>query len=265
MAGRRQRDVGALLLLLPVAAAAVLFGAPLLGLLLRAPWSRCGELLASPALRDAFGLSLLASVAATALCALLGLPLAAWLAAGRSPLRAVVRVLVTLPMVLPPVVGGVALLLAFGRRGVVGGPLHDWLGVALPFTTPGVVLAEAWVAMPFFVLTAEAGLRGFDRRYADVATTLGASRWRVFRTVTLPMVAPALRAGCVVAWARALGEFGASITFAGNLAGSTRTLPLAVYTALETEPDAAIAMSLVLVGTAVLLLFLLRDRWLPLR
>jgi molybdate transport system permease protein len=168
-------------------------------------------------------------------------------------------------MVLPPVVGGVALLLAFGRNGIAGQALERLFGVALPFTTAGVVLAETYVAMPFFVLTAEAGLRSFDRRYANAAATLGAGRWRRFLTVTLPMIAPTLKAGLVVAWARALGEFGATITFAGNLSGRTRTLPLAVYTALETRPEAAIALSLMLVLVSAATLFALRRQWLPLR
>jgi molybdate transport system permease protein len=195
----------------------------------------------------------------------LGLPLAVWLAAGASRLHTVVRVLVTLPMVLPPVVGGVAMLLADGRGGIVGAPAEEWLGIALPFTTGGVVVAETWVAMPFFVLTVEAGLRSLDRRYGDAAASLGAGPWRVFRTVTLPMIAPSLRAGLLVAWARALGEFGATITFAGNLAGETRTLPLAVYTALETEPDAAIVLSLVLVAISAAVLLALRKQWFPVR
>jgi molybdate transport system permease protein len=174
-------------------------------------------------------------------------------------------VLVTLPMVLPPVVGGVAMLLAYGRKGIVGAPLDEWFGVVLPFTTGGVVLAETYVAMPFFVLTAEAGLRSFDRRHAAAAATLGAGPWRTFRTVTMPLIAPSLQAGIVVAWARALGEFGATITFAGNLAGQTRTMPLAVYVALETEPEAAIVLSLVLVLVSGVLLFLLRKQWFPVR
>jgi molybdate transport system permease protein len=195
----------------------------------------------------------------------LGLPLAAWLAGEPTRLRAIVRVLVTLPMVLPPVVGGVALLFAYGRRGLVGGPLEELVGFALPFTVAGVIAAETWVAMPFLVLTVEGGLRSFDARFADAAATLGASPWRTFRSVTLPMIGPSLRAGLLVAWARALGEFGATITFAGNLAGHTRTLPLAVYAALETRPEAAVVLSLVLVLVSGSLLFLLRRQWFPVR
>jgi molybdate transport system permease protein len=168
-------------------------------------------------------------------------------------------------MVLPPVVGGVALLFAYGRRGLVGGPLEELVGFALPFTVAGVIAAETWVAMPFLVLTVEGGLRSFDARFADAAATLGASPWRTFRSVTLPMIGPSLRAGLLVAWARALGEFGATITFAGNLAGHTRTLPLAVYAALETRPEAAVVLSLVLVLVSGSLLFLLRRQWFPVR
>ncbi len=247
----------------PVVLAALLFGLPLLGLLARAPWATFLEQLGSPPVLAALRLSLVCSVAAALGALALGLPLAAWLASGRSPARTAVRVLVLLPMVLPPIVGGVALLLAFGRNGLVGAPLERLLGVSLPFTTAGVVLAETYVATPFLVLAVESGLRSFDARYAEAAATLGASRWRTFRTVTLPMIAPAVRAGLVVAWARALGEFGATITFAGNLQGRTRTLPLAVFNALETRPEAAIVLSVILVGVSALLLFALRDRWFP--
>ncbi|MEZ6037603.1 MAG: molybdate ABC transporter permease subunit [Planctomycetota bacterium] len=243
--------------------AVVLLAAPLLGLLWRTPWSRVGAVVFDPPMLDALWLSLRCSLSAALLSLLLGLPLAAWLAHGTSRLRAVVRVLVTLPMVLPPVVGGVAMLLAFGKNGLVGGPLERWLGLVLPFTSEGVVLAETYVALPFLVLTVEGGLRSLDGRFLDAAATLGAGPWRVFRAVTLPMIAPSLRAGLLVAWARALGEFGATITFAGNLAGHTRTMPLAVYTALETSPDAAIVLSLVLVAVSAAVLFCLRRQWFP--
>lgn len=261
----RRRDFTALAALLPVGIAVAFFLLPLLGLLLRAPWSDFLGQAASKEVLDALWLSLLCSSAAAVASLLFGLPLAAWLAAGGGRLRAAVRVLVTLPMVLPPVVGGIALLVAYGRNGIVGAPLARWFDVALPFTTAGVVVAATYVAMPFFVLTAEAGLRSFDGRYGDAAATLGAGRWRTFWTVTVPMVSPSLRAGLVVAWARALGEFGATITFAGNLAGHTRTMPLQVYAALETRPEAAIVLSLLLVLLSGVLLFLLRERWLPVR
>jgi len=167
-----------------------------------------------------------------------------------------------LPIVLPPVVAGVALLVVFGRRGLLGIWLDRWLGIRLPFTTAGAALAETFVAMPFFVLTMEGALRAVDRRLEDAARTLGASRWTAFRRVTLPLVRPSLLAGAVLAWARALGEFGATITFAGNVPGRTQTLPLAVYLALETRPEAAFALSLVLLAVSLAVLVGLRGRWL---
>ena len=166
-----------------------------------------------------------------------------------------------MPLVLPPVVGGVALLLVLGRRGLVGQYLYDWFGVSLPFTTAGVVVAEAFVAMPFLVIAVEGALRGADPRYEEAAATLGASRWLTFRRVTLPSIAPGVVAGTVLCWARALGEFGATITFAGNFPGRTTTMPLAVYLALETDPGAAIVLSLVLLVVSVVVLVSLRDRW----
>lgn len=236
---------------------------PLLGLLLRVPWAELPSQFADPALREALGLSLLCSLAAAALAAILGLPLAHWLASGRSRARTTTRILVVLPMVLPPVVAGVALLLAFGRQGILGAPLEALTGITLGFTPLAVVLAEAYVALPFFVLAVESGLRSVDPRFAEAAATLGAAPARRFREITLPLIAPALRAGLLLAWARALGEFGATITFAGNLAGETRTLPLAIYTAMENSPDAAIALSVVLVLISIGVLFFLRDRWFP--
>jgi molybdate transport system permease protein len=165
-------------------------------------------------------------------------------------------------MVLPPVVGGVALFAAFGRRGLVGRPLDEWFDVRFAFTTTGVVMAETFVSMPFLVLSIEAGLRGLDRRAEEAARTLGASRWYAFRRVTLPAVRPALVAGAVLAWARALGEFGATITFAGNLPGRTQTMPLAVYLALQNDTGQALVLSLVLIVVSFAVLAGLRDRWL---
>lgn len=235
---------------------------PLLGLLLRTPWARLPELLSSPIALEALRLSLVCSLGATALAIVMGVPLAWVLARSRISGKTVVRALVTLPLVLPPVVGGVALLLAFGRRGVVGQYLYDWFGIQLPFSTAGVIIAEAFVAMPFLVITLEGALRSADPRFDEAAATLGAGRWTVLRRVTLPLIAPALIAGTVLAWARALGEFGATITFAGNLPGVTQTLPLAVYAALDTDRDAAIALSLVLLVASLAVLLLLRDRYL---
>jgi molybdate transport system permease protein len=238
------------------------FVVPLVGLLYRAPWSTALGDLTSPEALTALRLSFVVSVAATALALVLGVPLA-WIYA-RVPFRGrdVVRALTTLPMILPPVVGGVALLFAFGRRGLFGQALDTWFGIRLPFTTAGAILAAAFVAMPFLVLTVEAGLRSMDRRYEDAARTLGAGRWLVFRRVTLPLIAPSVFAGAVLCWARALGEFGATITFAGNLPGTTQTLPLAVYVALETRPEVAITLSLVLLAVSLAILVAMRDRYL---
>ncbi|MDQ1670040.1 MAG: molybdate transport system permease protein, partial [Actinomycetota bacterium] len=180
----------------------------------------------------------------------------------RFPGRRLVRALVTLPLVLPPVVGGVALLIAFGRRGIVGQHLDAWFGITLPFTTQGVIVAETFVAMPFLIVTVEGAFRAADRGYEEAAATLGASRMTVFRRVTLPLIRSSLMAGSVLCWARALGEFGATITFAGNFPGRTQTMPIAVYLALEQDPEAAIALSLVLLAVSVAVLVGLRDRWL---
>jgi molybdate transport system permease protein len=246
----------------PAAAAVLLFALPLFGILLRMPWSRLGEQLASPAVHDAVRLSLLSSCSALALAIVLGLPLAIWLASGRSALRTIARIVVMLPIVLPPVVGGIALLLAFGRAGIVGAWLDRTFGVTLPFTTAGATLAATYMGMPFFVLAVEAGLRAFDRRYLAAAATLGAGPVRRFVTVTLPMIRPSLQAGALLCWARALGEFCATQTFAGNLQGSTRTMPLACGIAMESDPELAIVLSLILSSVSIVVLFLLRQRWL---
>jgi molybdate transport system permease protein len=235
---------------------------PLVGLLARTPWARLGELISDTTVLSALRLSLVTSVTALAVSTVLGVPLA-WLLARRDfPAKALLRAVCVLPMVLPPVVGGVALLLAFGRRGLVGQPLDHLTGITLPFSTAGVVLAETFVAMPFLIVTVEAGLRSMDRRYEDVASTLGASRWLSFRRVTLPLLRPSLGAGMALCWARALGEFGATITFAGNLPGRTQTMPLAVYLQLERDVDSAILLSLVLLAVSVVVLVALRGRYL---
>jgi molybdate transport system permease protein len=251
---------------LGLGAAAVVFVAlPFVGLLQRTPWSELGSLLASDRATEALRLSVVTSLGATGLSLVLGVPLAWVLARVDFPGRSIVRALVVLPMVLPPVVGGAALLFALGRRGLVGEWLDAELGILLPFSTAGVVVAATFVAMPFLVITVEAAFRSLDQRYEDAAATLGAGRWTTFRRVTVPMVAPSLVAGAVLCWARALGEFGATITFAGNLQGRTQTLPLAVFLTLEEDRDAAIALSLVLVAVSLAVLVALRDRWFALR
>jgi molybdate transport system permease protein len=245
---------------LAVLAIVVFLVVPLLGLLERAPWRDLADLLGEPEVRTALRLSLVCSLSATAVSIVLGVPLAWVLARTRFPGQSFVRALVLIPMVLPPVVGGVALLLAFGRRGLVGQWLDQWFDIRLPFTTPGVVLAETFVAMPFLVITVEAALRSLDPRYEEAGATLGASRWTVFRRVTLPMIGPSVVAGAALTWARALGEFGATITFAGNFEGRTQTMPLAVFLALETNPPAAIALSLVLLAVSVAVLAVVGSR-----
>jgi molybdate transport system permease protein len=211
--------------------------------------------------RQALRLSLLSATAATAIGLVLGVPLAWVLARVRVPGIGLLRALITLPLVLPPVVGGVALLMAFGRRGLIGQYLEQWTGITLPFTTTAVVLAETFVAMPFLVVTVEGAFRGADRDLDEAATTLGANRMTVFRRVTLPLVGPSVLAGAVLCWARALGEFGATITFAGNFPGRTQTMPLSVYLALQSNPDAALALSLVLLLVSVVVLVAMRARW----
>ena len=235
---------------------------PVVALLAKASWSTLWTDLSTTEARDALKLSLVCSLWATLLSIVFGLPLAWVLARVRFAGRNLVRALVILPMVLPPVVGGVALLLAFGRRGIVGSDLYDWFGIQFTFSTAGAVLAETFVSMPFLVITVEAALRGMDQRYEEAAATLGAGRWTVFRRVTLPMIAPSLVAGAALTWARALGEFGATITFAGSVQGRTETLPLAVYLELEGRPDVAVALSLALLAISVVVLVSLRGRWL---
>lgn len=234
---------------------------PLAGLLVRAPWSDMGTVITSGTSRDALRLSLFGSLSATALAIVFGFPLAWVLARVRFWGKTLVRGLVTLPMVLPPVVGGIALILAYGRRGILGAPLDRALGITLPFTLPGVIVAESFVAMPFFLITLEAGLRSVDTRLEDAARSLGASHWTVFRRVTLPLLTPALVAGTVLTWSRALGEFGATITFAGNLRGVTQTAPLAIYISQSSgRLDEAIALSLVLVAVSLIIMIATRGR-----
>jgi molybdate transport system permease protein len=237
---------------------------PLLALVLRAPRATLPQQLFSPVVGSSLVLSLVSALCATALCLVLGIPLA-WVLARSTGWAAVprrlLRALVLVPLVLPPVVGGVALLLLLGRNGLLGRYLDQWFGLTIPFTTSAVVIAEAFVAMPFLVLAVEGALRGVDRRFEDVAATLGASRWYIFRRITLPLVTPGVAAGAVLCFARALGEFGATITFAGSFPGVTQTMPISAYLAMQTNPDGAIVISLVLLVVSVVVLVSLRDRW----
>jgi molybdate transport system permease protein len=241
--------------------AVVFLVVPLLALVVSTPWGRLRSIVTAPAVREALWLSVYTSTIAAALCLVIGLPLAWLLARVDFPGRRLVRALVVVPLVLPPVVGGVALLSAFGRRGIVGQPLRELFGTQIPYTTVAVVIAHTFVALPFFVISLEGALRGTSTRLEVAAATLGADRWTTFRRVTLPLALPGLVAGLVLAWARSLGEFGATITFAGNYPGTTRTMPLEVYTALQGDRDAAVALSMVLLVVCVAVLVGLRERW----
>jgi molybdate transport system permease protein len=249
------------LLVVPAVLGVAFLALPLAALLVRTPWADLGTRLTDPAILDALRLSLVTSLAALAIVEVVGIPLAWLLARVEFRGRAVVRTLVVVPLVLPPVVAGVSLLIAFGRRGLVGGPLYDWFGISLPYTTAAVVVAHAFVALPFFVLSVEGALRAGNPELDVVAATLGADRWTTFRRVSLPLAAPGLLAGTVLAWARAIGEFGATITFAGNFQGTTRTMPNAIYVALQTDQEAAVVLSVILLLVCVVVLALLRERW----
>ncbi len=258
---RRDRERLPLPVLVLAIVAIAFFALPFIGLVWRMPWSSVRSTLTASGVGAALRLSIICSLWATALSTVFGVPLAWLLARVDFPGRAFVRALCTLSMVLPPVVGGVALFFAIGRRGLFGQYLDRWFGITIPFTTAAVVIAQTFVAMPFLVLTVEAALRQLDRRYDEAARTLGASRWYAFRRVTLPAIRPALVAGAVLAWARALGEFGATITFAGYYPGTTQTMPLAIYIARESDQDKAIVLSLVLIAVSFAVLVGLRDRW----
>ncbi|MFE2038844.1 ABC transporter permease [Streptomyces scopuliridis] len=258
----RTRGPGApVALALPALLAIAFLLLPLIGILARTPWGDLGTHLTTPGVVQALRLSLLVSFWALGISLVLGVPLAWLLARVRFPGKTLVRALVLLPMVLPPTVGGVALLLGFGRRGLLGPWLEDSFGVTLPFHTSGAVVAATFVAMPFLIISLEGTLAGMRPAYEETAASLGASPVRVFLTVTLPMVAPGLAAGAALTWARALGEFGATITFAGNLPGTTQTLPLQVYLLLQDSPEAATSVSLLLLAIAMAVLIALRGRW----
>jgi molybdate transport system permease protein len=235
---------------------------PVVALVSKASWGSLWTDLTSPVAIAALRLSLECSFWATALSIVLGVPMAWVLARTEFPGQGLVRALTILPMVLPPVVGGVALLSLFGRDAFLGRVVYEYFGVQFTFSTAGVVLAETFVAMPFLIVTVEAGLRSMDRRYEEAAATLGAGRWTAFRRVTLPLIAPSLVAGIALTWARALGEFGATITFAGDIQGRTQTMPLAVYLALQGSEQVAVALSLALLAVSIVILVSLRGRWL---
>ncbi|MDV3223040.1 ABC transporter permease [Intrasporangium sp.] len=244
----------------PAGLALLLLLVPLVALVSRADWSRVVGDLATPSVGPSFRLSLLTTSTTVVLCLLLGTPLAWFLARSDHPTTRWVRALLTVPLVLPPVVGGVALLMAWGRTGLLGQHLAPF-GIQITFTTIAVVLAETFVAMPFYVLAVEGSMRGLDPRLESVARTLGATDLRYLRTVALPLILPGLASGVALAWARALGEFGATLTFAGSFPGRTQTAPLAVYAALEQDPHVATSISIVLLAISILVLGLLRGKW----
>jgi molybdate transport system permease protein len=261
--GRRRGPAAIVWVIAAIAIALLVL--PLVGILLSAPWPQLPALIAAPETLQALGLSLITGVISTACCLVLGVPLAVVLARSVAwPVvpRRLLRAAVTIPLVLPPVVGGLALLLLLGRNGILGRYLAG-IGVTIPFTTGAVVIAQTFVAMPFLVFAVEGSLRGADRRVELAAASLGATPFQVFRTVTIPIVAPGIAAGAVLCFARALGEFGATITFAGSYPGVTRTLPIASYLASQNDLNQSIALALVLLVVSVAVLLGLRDRWLP--
>lgn len=242
--------------------AVVFFCLPFIGLLWRTPWSRMLDVFSDASSREALWLSMRTSLAAALLSAVFGVPLAWMLATTDFRGRNVVRALCLISMVLPPVVGGISLLFSLGRSGLFGRWLDDWFGFQFTFSSWGVIVAQVFVAMPFLVLTVEGALRQTDPRFAEAARSLGATQWYAFRRVTVPSIAGGLLAGTVLAWARAFGEFGATITFAGNYPGTTRTLSIATYTSLDTDPGRSMLLSVMMIGVSFVVLVTMRDRWL---
>jgi molybdate transport system permease protein len=251
-----------LVLVVPAALAALLLVVPMVTLVLDTPWSDFLDQVTSHPVRDALRITALASLATVAACLVLGTPLAWLLARIDFPGRSVLRAVVTVPLVLPPVVAGVALVTALGRSGLIGRQLDHWFGVTIPYTTLAVVIAHTFVSMPFYVLSVEGALRSSGEEYDAVAASLGADRWTTFRRVTLPLALPGVVAGAALAWARSLGEFGATITFAGNYPGTTQTMPSLIYTELQSDPLVARTLSMVLLVVSIGVLALLRNRWL---
>lgn len=245
-------------ILVPAVVGALFLLFPLLAMALRVDWANFGSLVTSESSRDALWLSLRTSATSTVACLVLGVPMAVVLARTTFVGQSLLRSLVLLPMVLPPVVGGIALLYTFGRMGLLGSTMNV-LGIQIAYSTTAVVLAQTFVSLPFLVVSLEGSLRTAGQRYEDVASTLGARPTTVLRRVTLPLVLPGLVSGAILSFARSLGEFGATITFAGSLQGTTRTLPLEIYLKRETDPDAAVALSLLLVLVAVLVIGLMRG------
>ena len=259
----RRTGLGTPALVVPPAAIGLVFLLlPTLALVVRTPWSRIGAIYRDQHVWTALRISLESSLWATAVSIVLGVPLAWVLARLRVPGVGLARAIVTIPLVLPPVIGGVALFSAFGRKGVLGDPIHSVFGQDLPFTFPAIVVAQVFVAMPFLVITVEGALRIADRGVEEAAATLGASRSRILLRVTVPLVLPAIIAGAVLCWARALGEFGATLLIGGNVPGSTQTVPTLVLNVFQHDPADAPALALPLMAVALIVLVGLRDKWL---
>lgn len=265
---RRARDVGGFVppvLALPAVLGLALLVLPLTALVARVDWSTIWADITAPAARDALALSVVTGLVATAVCVVVGVPLALMIARSGPRTSALLRVLVTIPLILPPMVGGVALLFLFGRSGPLGRFLAETWGIGIPFTTSAVVLAQTFVALPFLVLALEGSIRTSGIAYERTAATLGAKRWTILWRVTLPLAAPGLVAGVILCFARAIGEFGATALFAGNAPGVTQTMPLAIYTAFNgagVEQGTAVALSMLLLVTALVVLLLVRA-WRP--
>lgn len=250
-------------LYVPAVAGLALLVLPIAALLVRADWANLPAAITTPEALSALALSLQTATVATIVCLLVGVPLAVVIARAGPRVAGVLRALTSLPLVMPPLVGGVALLYLLGRNGLMGAWLDVAFDIRIPFTTAAVVIAQAFVALPFLVISVEGSLRTVGTRFEVVGATLGASRWMIFRRITLPLVWPGLLAGTVLSFARALGEFGATALFAGNAGGVTRTIPLAIYSAFNgagVSQDSAIALALMLVAVTAVVLLLARNR-----
>lgn len=240
---------------------AVFVTLPVLGIIVRMPWSSSWDIVSSGPVRTAAWVSVQTSVISAFLATLVGVPLAWLLARSGGRATTLVRSVVITPMILPPVVAGIALLSVFGRRGIIGSSLNEWWGISIPFTRTAVVMAQVFVSLPFLVLAVESAFRQLDTGLEDAARTLGASPWRVFSTIALPGARGAIGAGVALAWARSLGEFGASITFAGSFPGRTQTLPMSVYELVNSDYPQALALSFVMLAVAVVVIASLRGKW----
>ena len=243
------------------AVAAVFVVLPLVGVAVRMPWSGAWAVISSRSVRTAVWVSLCTSVVSAVIAGVIGVPLGWWLARTAGRVVAVVRSVVIMPMILPPVVAGIALLSVFGRRGIIGASLFDWWGISIPFTRTAVVMSQVFVSLPFLVVAVESSFRQLDTGLEDAARTLGASPLRVFTTIALPGARTAVVAGAALAWARSLGEFGASITFAGSFPGRTQTLPMSIYELVSSDYPSALTVSFLMMVVSVAVIASLRGHW----